>query len=78
MTVYRAILLTASEDNTIRVWGHPNRLKRESGTQFVYENACSCEISMTLCLTSVEPVSINTDSLATQGRMCIEEFLGVE
>ena len=27
----RAILMTASEDNAIRVWGHPNRLKRENG-----------------------------------------------
>ena len=30
-TFFRAILATASEDNTVRLWGRPNKLKRDSG-----------------------------------------------
>ena len=29
--IIRAILATASEDNTVRLWGHHNKLKRENG-----------------------------------------------
>ena len=70
----RAILLTASEDNAIRVWGHPNRLKRDTGqiSDVLKQQLCNCQLPHS------ETMSTNTDSLAAQGRMSIEEFLGIE